>query len=268
MSKRITPIFIIIILLYSGCKQKERIVIQRLRNTMDTEELEKIIFRDAKEIRTIKLNKIKLEILLNDEKYILNSTIGIIRDSIIVISLVPLLGYEIARVYCTTDSLFIIDRQNKNVYSTRIDEQLRKDSIRGDYRFVQSILMNQAVIYDSAEKNAVLMKNVIKEGNYYYYTIEQLQGKNIVYKQTFKIREESFLKENIMVTDYIFKKELSIKYSDFQDIKQFVFPKEIGVVMTDRVNTLTIQLRIGNIEVNEEINAGINIPKNYYQIKI
>lgn len=268
MIKGNVAIFIIIILLLSCCKQKEKIITQGLKHPLDKEELEKKIFRDEFEIQSLKLSKIKMEVLMNDEEFKTNSTIGIIRDSIIVISLVPALGYEIARIYCTIDSLFIIDRQNKNIYASRIDEQLRRESMRGDYYLLQGILMNKAVLYDREKKDAVFKKDAIKEGNNYYYTIEQYIDKVINYQQIITIEEERLMNKGMMVTDYLFNKRLNIRYDDFKDKKNFVFPMMIEVNVMDNKDTLKIKLNVGDVEINGNINAVINLPPGYNNVQI
>lgn len=268
MIKSNAVIFFISILLLTGCKQKEKIVIQEFKQPLEKRELEKIIFRDEAVIRTIKLSRIRMEVLMNDEEFVTNGTIGIIHDSIIIISLVPALGYEFARIYCTIDSLYIIDRQNKNMYSSRIDEQLRGINIKGDYYLLQGILMNKVVLFDRKEGDDVLYRNVLNEDDHYYYTIEKHIDKRITYKQTIIIRKENLLNEGMMVTDYLLNNKLNIRYDNFKDKKSFVFPMMIEITMMDKKDTLNIMLNIGDLEINEKINAVISLPKGYNKIRI
>ncbi len=267
-NRGIQIIFFCFVLILAECKTKEKIVERKIYPDLSTEELETLISRETNEINTLKLRKIHFVVNINDEKYDLNGTIGIIKDSIIVMSLVPLLGYEIARVYCTEDVLIIIDRKNKNIYQGSIKEQLKKFNLNGDYSFIQELLLNQTVIYDLYMKDAVYEKNTIREGNYYYYTIKTFKNDVIVSRQRLKIRAEDFLNENMMFVDYLINRRLVINYSDFQDVETFVFPKMIEISMIDGQKVTKIAINIGNIEINSEINAKMKLPDNYKQMEL
>lgn len=267
-NRGIQIIFLCFVLILTECKTKEKIIERKIYPDLSTEELEKLIFRETDEINTLKLRKIHFIININDQKYDLNGTVGIIKDSIIVMSFVPLLGYEIARVYCTGDMLIIIDRRNKHVYQGSIKEQLKRFNLNGDYSFIQELLLNQAVICDYYMKNTVYEKNTKREGNYYYYTIETSNDEMIVSRQRLKIRSEDLLNENMMFIDFLLDRRVVINYGDFQNFEKFVFPKTIEISMIASQKVTEILIKIGNIEINSEINAKMNLPDSYKRMEL
>jgi len=268
MNKEIPIIIICFVLIFSQCKPKEKVIIQEMTHILSTEELEKNITGNRSDIHTLKLSKIDFTVNINNEKYNFNGTIGIIKDSIIVMSLIPMLGYEIARVYCNYDSVLIIDRKNKTIYQSSIKTQLRKFDLNGDYQMIQGLLLNKAVSYGLNVKDAVYKKNIIKDDDYYYYTIETIKEDIIISQQKMKFRAEDLLNENIMIVDYLFQKRLEINYADFQNVDSIIFPKLIEIRMIDSQGAINIVISIGNIELNGKVNAGISIPENYNRIII
>ncbi|KPK86963.1 MAG: hypothetical protein AMS27_03790 [Bacteroides sp. SM23_62_1] len=268
MNEKFIIKIIIIISLFYGCKAKESIIKKEVKANLDITRLEKSLLQNTEGIKAIKLEKVTLAVQLKNELHQLNGTIGIIKDSVIVISLVPLLGYEIARVYCTIDSVFIIDRQNKTIYYSKINEHLGDDNIRIDYTILQAILMNQVVLYDMYDIDEETVKNVRKEGDYYYYTIDHYKGNNIYSREIYKIKTDNLQNEYLMVIDYSSNRRLITNYKEFKSIKQYDYPMEIEMIITDTKDSIQIKLNVGDIEINGKINAGINLPDNYNLIPI
>ncbi len=261
-------IFLCFVLSFAECKTEEKIVNRKIHPKISNEEFEELIFKKTNEINTLKLKKIHFVVIKDEEKYDLNGTIGIIKDSIMIISLVPMLGYEIARVYCKENMLIIIDRKNKNIYQGNIEEQLKKYNLNGDYSFIQELLLNQNTIYEMYMKNTVYKKNTIREGNYYYYTINTFKDDMIVSSQRLKIRADDLVNENTIFVDYLLNRRLVINYNDFENVGKFVFPKMIEISMMNNRKLTKIILSIGDIEINSKINATMNLPDHYKRMEL
>jgi len=97
INSAILVVILLFLFLQHSCKIKEKIITQEHEVIEEFSELVKRINQTNKDIKVLKYKNTRIDITLNDQNWTINGTIGIIKDSIIVLSLVPAFGYEIAR---------------------------------------------------------------------------------------------------------------------------------------------------------------------------
>lgn len=256
------------ILIFVSCKQQERIIRQKFQDVQKKEEIEKFIFNGNDEIKTIKLAKINFKINFNNEIYESGGTIVILKDSIIVISLIPLLGYEIARIYCLKEKILVLDRKNKTYYYSPYNKKIGKFYVQGDFNEIESILTGRAFIYDEKQTDDKLKKTMVKEDGYYKYYFEIQEHDFIKSKQEIIVREDNLLTEKNEITDNRNQLKIIINYRQFMSVDYFALPNEINIIVDNLNEKIVLNLNINNIIFNEEVNANIIVPEKYEEIKM
>ncbi|MCK5346290.1 MAG: DUF4292 domain-containing protein, partial [Candidatus Heimdallarchaeota archaeon] len=61
-----------------------------------------------REYSTLKLNKIDVDLVINGIANHVKGNLAIYRDSLMVLSVIPALGYEAIRIMCTPDSIIVL----------------------------------------------------------------------------------------------------------------------------------------------------------------
>lgn len=246
-----------------SCKQKERIVREEYDRKITEAELERMILSKNNDIKTIKLNKVNFSVDFDGEEFKSGGTIAILKDSVIIVSLIPIMGYEISRIFCYKDTIIVLDRLEKTFFYTSLKKNMNRYHISGDYYDIEAILTGRAFIYGDEKFNSGLKRNIQKEDNYIKLYYEILEKDFLKASQEVRVREDLLLTENNNILDTGNKIEISIDYNQFKSIKNVVLPHEIGIRVSSSQNKLDFKIDAGNISINEKINAEVIIPVKY-----
>jgi len=250
----------------SSCKPREKITRTDPQRNVDMAALKSTIDSRADKIQTLKFSKVKFELKLDEDEFKMGGTVGIIKDSIIVVSIIPLMGYEMARIYCTKDSILVINRSNKSFYKSSLKDELRKFNLSADYYILQSILMNSYFVYTEEETDRFYENSLVfREGEYLIKSEEKIKDE-LYFEQEVVVDAEHFGIKSIGINDYVRKEMINIDYDLFTDNNNVFLPGYILLNSLIRNFSLSLEMNIGDIEVNETINTSIRIPVKYKRI--
>ena len=245
MNKRIL-LFISLILLLSSCKrdlfqfnysEKKRLKIQEL----DFDYLQA---------------KSKLEYDDGMQNFNANATIRIRQDSLIWIS-ISSTGVEVIRSIIQKDSIFVIDRINKQYREFSFDSLQRAYNIPFDYDMVQSVLVGNLI--KTRKSNDKVVKNddffILKQNS------DNLSIDNFVNSKTMKI-------EKVKVRETPSDSNMEIKYEDFQMNNEVLFPHKNSVFLSYNRNNSNLvsqlDIKFSRVAINEKkIKFPFNIPNRY-----
>ena len=177
------------------------------------------------------------EITRNQEVTI-NAHIRIKKDSIIWISVKAPLGIEIFRTMITSDSVYYMNRMNKNYFIKHISHI--REVVKTDVSFIklQEIIFASPniTVLNSDKENYEILKDIFR-----------------VYKMELQEEED---------------KKVSIRYSDykvFSDIGGLYFPEKIFIdVKSEEV--FTAEINYTKIKFNKTFSISFKIPKSYVSI--
>ena len=171
IQKRLNKIWLLLgfIVLLTGCKPKEKITEKEILQTLEIDELERKIEERKRNYKTLKLKKIEIDYTINDYKENMKGSIGIIKDSVIIISIVPALGYEVSRIWCSKDSIKIINRPDKQIMEGKLVSFLEKYGITAGFEEIQSMLTNELFYYKGKMEDDIIDKQKILDKNQYIY---------------------------------------------------------------------------------------------------
>ena len=180
----------------------------------------------------------KIKVNKEGQEVTINAHIRIKKDSIIWISVKAPLGIEIFRTMITSDSIYYMNRINKNYFIKHISHI--REVVKADVSFIklQEIIFASPniTVLNSNKENYEILKDIFR-----------------VYKMELQEEED---------------KKVSIRYSDykvFSDIGGLYFPEKIFIdVKSEEV--FTAEINYTKIKFNKTASISFKIPKSYVSI--
>lgn len=239
MNKSHITLFFLVIIFYScNLFKKSNIENNLLKESslLEKELIKQINLKNISPDWTSLNSKIKVN--KEGQEVTINAHIRIKKDSIIWISVKAPLGIEIFRTMITSDSVYYMNRMNKNYFIKHISHI--REVVKADVSFIKL----QEIIFASPN---ITFLNSNKE-NY-----EILKDIFRVYKMELQEEED---------------KKVSIRYSDykvFSDIGGLYFPEKIFIdVKSEEV--FTAEINYTKIKFNKTSSISFKIPKSYVSI--
>jgi hypothetical protein len=251
MKNRYLLSLLAVILLFSSCR-KETIGIKTRSEA--SEHIEEIDFDYF-------MTKTKVRYSEGDKQVNGNANIRIRKDSLIWFSVSPSIGIEATRVMITKDTAIVINRLDKEYYVFNFDEISRYFNFRVDFDMIQSIIIgNLARPIDENTK-------VAKENQYYMIKqkSEPLDLQSYVLVENKKI-------ETVLINEEKTSNFLTLKYSDFKEAGQYLFPSTCQVNLTYKskkgpvVTSINLDHRRAEI-ATKPLKFPFNIPEKYEAFK-
>lgn len=245
MNKRIL-LFTSLIFLFTSCKK----------------DLFQLNYSDKKRLKIEELDfeylQAKSKIKYDDgiQNFNANATIRIRQDSLIWIS-ISSTGVEAIRSIIQKDSIFVIDRINKEYREFSFDSLQRAYNIPIDYHMVQSVLIGNLI--KTRKNNDKVLKNDD------FFILKQNSGNltidNFVNKKTMKI-------ERVKVRETPSESNMEIKYEDFQMTNEILIPYKNSVFLTYNRNNSELvshlNINFSRVAINEKkIKFPFNVPNRY-----
>jgi len=267
MSKRLLIILSFILLLVA-CKPKESIILTGAIDRLSDGEVEKLILNRNRDISTIKLGKVNFYVNINGEELKSGGTIGIISDSVVVISLIPAMGYEISRIFCYKDKILVLDRLEKTFFYTSLQKNMNKYKINSDFSDIESLLNGRAFIYGIHLDGTRVEKSVERNADHIELSYKMLEKGFERINQEVIINKNGLITETNNITDKKENININIIYTKYNSVDGFNLPKEITLVLNSSDHKLKLKIEIGTVVINDKINAQNTIPPKYEEALI
>jgi len=261
-------IFLLVLSLTPACRTNRNITSMESRTEKSEASEYSAPEPGIKFAESLKLRKAAVNISLNGNEETANATIAVIRDSIIVVSVVPLAGIEAMRIYCTRDSLTVINRSDKTYSHSEIGRIREKYRLTIDFYDLQAILSNEFFLYGSGESTEYEIndKGGDDKSRMVEYRIKDKADENVIQQVYFEGQEE--LLKKVHITDYKRKVLLEIGYEDFNNVDGTSFPRQITIEIDDPGNKISIEIKAERIQINEEVRIKEIIPGGYKRIEL
>lgn len=254
-----------IALLLVSCKPKGNLFLSGSAENLSDRELEELILKKNKEIETIKLGRAGISLNINGEELKSGGTIGIIKDSVIVVSLIPAMGYEVSRIFCYKDKILVLDRIEKTFFYTTLQKNMEKYKLQGDYNDIEALLTGRAFIYGNQMYGTKLKKSIEKGPDKLKFHYDILKNELLITSQEITVKKEGLLTEENNIKEIKEDAEIIIGYDQFNTVNGFILPQKIILSVDSPETKLKLIIEIGNIVINEQINAENNIPSRYQE---
>ncbi len=282
MSRNILNIslFSLLLLLSTGCKHLEKVVIERKLKPVSVRRVVRLVGENELKYNTLSVKKVHLSINNDGDIHSVTGLYRIKKDSIIQVKaqkLVPLGGLEIDR-----DSFRVV----KHIGSAFILGTIQNiNDLAGtdiDFQTIQAILSNhiQSIKQDqkdnpfrdytiAIEKNMYKISS-IRERKFRKYSnnenrFERFKQRN---EEEHLVKHDIFIDPDIFVVRRIVFNDLNtgisvtIEFSDFKELGIKWFPGTIHVSVSGK-KKLEVKVELSKVSIDDETDFSFNIPSTY-----
>jgi hypothetical protein len=203
---------------------------------------------------------------MNNEPQSFDVNIRVRKDSVIWISVTPLLGIEAVRVLITPDSMKIMNRLRKT-YTAR-DLSFLDDMLKSHINFeiMQAVLVGNYFPYLKNEK----LKSLYDDSTFVILsTLNKRQTKRIAEEKdpTKPIIQDFWIDDHYRInrskiTDDRLNRTLQAEYSDFIEVDQKRFPHNIFVTVQSAA-PLKIKVHYTKVQTGEPQSLPFSVPEKY-----
>jgi hypothetical protein len=269
--RKLLYLFIILIFFYA-CKPKD--LVQKSTAKVSNEELAAEFFVDSLERNSLNFTSLlyKFEMSVeNEEKQF--SSVGnakLLKDSMLIVSLTPVLGIELARVRVTNTELIVLNRINKTYFLLPVSDFKQLFGVDLNFQHLQNILINKSFTYNSEIKiasnytfSSILEKD--KPVYHFFYQGQLSDTLSYVHKMNFLPNDKTFQAFSVELPKS--KKTVFVDYENFQWFSSVFFPHTLKIRALDNEKLTTLAWEITKIEKDNVTNFSFSIPKNYKKVK-
>lgn len=189
------------------------------------------------------------------KRYDLNANLRMVKDSAVWVSVNALLGIEALRMLITTDSVKVLDKQNK-IYTARSIDYLQEiTALPMNLRTVQDLLIGNPVFVDSNVVSFSLSNGSIS-----------MVSLGPWFKTLLTVAEADYTLQRIKLddADITRSRTAELGYSDYQSRGTLRFPVKRRINVVEK-KKLDIALEFKQYTFNEEVSFPFSVPKNFKQ---
>lgn len=267
--------FVIILLVFSGCKTKQKAIEENDENAevittgnkISTDAPDSLwqLIKDSDTKLSWFSAKVSVKSEIENQSNSFNANLRVKVDSSIWMSISPALGIEVARVLITRDSLKFLNRLSATYFE-------------GDYLYLKNLLQ--------IDVNFEMIQAILLGNSYLHYTVENYisdkdnHGLILSTLKKRKIKKETELNIPEVLTQELWfsydnKKIRKMEMQDYRPVRKFMvdylsFLIEDGKVMPEHFyvqaqaeKQVKIDLKYSKITVSKELNLPFSIPKHY-----
>lgn len=259
-------LFLGILLSLSACKSSKNIVSTSgaLTDKSQTELLDNVISSQM-QYNTLS-GKVSVSLAVVGAKSELKtaSYIKIVRDKAIQISVRPFLNREVMRLSITPDSIYLIDRLNKQYGAESIADIAKSGYIDINFNNIQALLTNALF---APGKTAIDKKDysdykVLKASDVYMI---QTKGKPNV-KYNFAIDSSDRIVSTLIMNDK--SQSIQWSYSDFIKEANNLYPTTHNIDVNINNKQLKMSISYPSLDIDKEVNVDNDLPAKYQRTSI
>ena len=208
-------------------------------------------------------SKMKLTVNMNGKEMTVNGTLKMKKDDVIQLSIVPLLGIEVARIEITRDSVLILDRLNRQYVCAPVSMLKFFASTDIDFYTLQSMFFNELFLpgIKQVGVNDLSAFSVQKEKNATQIRIKK--SKNFNY---------CFITDNtngLLTATQISsrsKYQLNWSYGDFKQLEGKNFPARMSISFDGTGKPMTAELNLSKMGTDKNWASRTTVSGKYKQI--
>jgi len=272
----VIPLLLAACLLFglTGCKTSHKSVMPVVRDSKKPEDksapdLQQLIAKNSFKAKTLTA-KAAVQSVIGEQENSFNINLRIHTDSIIWISITPLLGIEVARVMVTRDSVMFMDRLNKKFSVSDFQMLNELLQVNVDFDIIQGVLTGNLFAYKKNKFNSVY----IEEQYYILSTLSKRKLKrsledadiNKPIVQDLWVNDSTYRVIKLNVEDQRLNKSLLTDYEDHRQSDGGLFPyKSKTVIKAEKL--VKIDIEYLKLTLNNEIEFPFTIPQGYERIQ-
>lgn len=164
---------------------------------------------------TMNAAKCKFTLSFHEKSYSISSSVKIIKDSVIQLSIMPILGIEMYRAVLSRDSVTIIDKNNHNYFVTDYSFFQKRFGVAISFKDVQALLSNQPL--NSPDESSTPSSLKPNENGYEWTTLYKDMKADYQFSKEYQL-DKTTLEQTSSDAKF------NCSYSDFGTFDTVVFP--------------------------------------------
>ena len=224
--------------------------------------------KNKHQFKTLKARKVYVDLYMNGGHDKVKGNIAIYRDSLIAVSIVPALGYEILRILCTRDSVIVINRPAKSYYASSFEQYRNKYRIPVDFTDLQSILVNEVFYYKEDYADRIITKKRNRKENKSLYVLDGFRAERQITSQGIEFDETGISLVNVVIEDYDINMRLGINYEEFSAEGEILFPGSVKLDLVDKDNSIKLKIEYGQVIFDDSLRIEFAAPLHYTREKL
>lgn len=254
---------LLIFLLVSCSVTRKSVITGDIYSGLNEKKFAKLIETNSGHLfKTLEISKFTANYSGSDEKKNFKGFMRLKRDSVLMVSVAPLMGIELFRVKLDEDSVGFIDRYNKTYYLETLSGLIRKYSVPADFNLIQSFLLGYDIFFDDPGISPRKFRETDDFYSVEYYIPGEKSnfGVEYFYAKNLKIKR-------ILVTDFSGGSSLDIMYNSFFDEKDISFiPNEFNITFIQGNSIDKLELSYKSAELNKALNFPFSKSDKYTRI--
>lgn len=253
-----------LVMILAGCRSFKTVVDEEKPDIEESNMLlMSMLEQRTHRFHTMKVKRAEVDFFMNGVRERIKGNVAIYRDSLIVVSVIPALGYELMRILCTKDSVIVINRYEKNYYASSLEYYRRKYKIPIDFNDLQALLSNEVFYYKDDLVDRVYEKQLSTRENNNLFVVDAFREGRRITNQGIEIDSEGRRLENVFITDYDARMKLLLDYEEFTVTGELLFPRRLKIDLIESNNTIMIDIHYGQVIFNDSINIEFSVPEHY-----
>ena len=260
------PLLLLVFVAIYSCKPKKRIL-QDERELEDKTNLS--LFEDVlqKELNYATFTS-KMSMTVSTGRRTLSSKgdLRIIRNEAIQLSIQPLFGIEMFRLYVQPDCILILDRMNKRYVREYFDDISGELPMGFDFYTLQALFTNALFVSDQSAVSVNDYKKFKYNQSAQNYKLSARDNKS-------NIDYSFFINGNDQITFaqlYMASKsyELGWSYNEFALVEDLFFPLEMKVSATTPKRKLETSFSLSSVSIDDELSLNSSVPSSYAKVEL
>lgn len=214
------------------------------------------------DFQTITAQKARFTINYQQRQISANGSITLIKDSILIVSVQPLLGIELLRIEATPEEIVVVDKMNRQ-YDRMTFESLQS-STGAMVRFenLQALAMDRMFVVGKPQDWLVSHSTVTTptEGQ------STITASHNAVHYTFTVNPDKLTLTGTAAV--LGKEQVAVQYGAHKDFNGVVFPTEIDVTYTSGKMQASGHISLPNVTCNAPVNASRVSLKKYKQVDL
>jgi hypothetical protein len=268
-------IFILTMVAFSlfGCKSTKVLESGKVKHISEVKLIDNVVENQLQYDRLF-IKRFDGSVDFDGNKFTFKAAMYIVKDSQIVISVMPLMGIELFKVLITPSELVVIDKTKKRVMYGDIGYLTRKFNVPFGYSAIQAMFSNSSEAMVCNDDLAACLKafkyDVLRDG---YSLTSQTDRRNRQLASARNVVQLHYLPDifrlgKISLKDTGLDGELSVNYSQFSKFGQVLFPKQVNMIGVSQGKEAKFTMSIDLLEVNGSNGISFKVPDKYEKITL
>lgn len=196
----------------------------------------------------------------------LSATLRMKKGEVIQLSVVPLLGIEVARLEISPERILAVDRLHKQYVEVSFEDLNRMANLNLSFNVLQSLFMNEIFLpgKETVEVSDLHRFRMTSEGNYALWKVKDT--KKLAY--SFRTTADKGWLENTSVALSGTPYALNWTYGEFCKLGAAYFPQHILAELMGSGKTYSLDMKLSRMSVGEDWETRTSLSSKYKKIEL